>query len=1588
MSNLPFPRCIPIKQLDTKKDVIFQATSWYAIDHQFDGEDGEKSIYKYLVKVFGVTEEGNTVSVNLLDFPPYFFIKVPHSVTDAFLTELKKYVYNQLWDSYKPSFKNIRVAKMKDFWGFQNYQNWSFVRFTFGSLKVMRAAARCFEKPFDMGGKKYRYKLYESNIEPVLRLMHNKNVQPTGWIKIPGGYYHENDDILRTTSQIDINCKWNCIEPVHKEKIAPMMVMSFDLECVSSHGDFPVASKDYKKVANDLLYLARGVSVESDSEDESNNGLNECGLSVTYIMNELINSFHHDKEGKLSKVFYKKPYNVSTIPDTLKPHGDTILGILKGTIAYDPKDETYLPTTSTQNKDAIIKSLTARLNSLLPKVEGDPIIQIGVTVHCYGDRECTYRHIITLNSCTEIPGVTVEQCTTEKELLIKFRDLLVSLDPDVVTGYNILGFDINYLYDRACELGAKETFTKIGRIKSMSCEYVEKKLSSSALGDNILKYIDMPGRVIIDVMKVVQRDHKLDSYKLDNVANHFMKMNKHDVSPNDIFRLYRGNADDRKVIAEYCIQDCALCNNLIMKLEILANNIGMSNVCHVPLSYIFMRGQGIKIFSLVAKECREDSMCIPTISRPWRPEGAEVTEEEEGYEGAIVLEPKVGIYLEDPVSVFDYASLYPSSMISENISHDMIVLDPKYDNLPEVEYLDITYDLYEGSGDKKKKSGERVCRFVQPPNNEKGIIPRILMKLLKARKDTRKKIEYQTLTLYDGKEVSGLVSEDGENYKVSRVDGTSDIVSKSDVVKQDDTYDDFQKAVLDGLQLAYKITANSLYGQCGARTSSIYMKDIAACTTATGRKMIMIARDYILKHYEGSQIVYGDSVTGDTPLLLRYPDGSIDIRTIETLSEEWQPYENFKPFESGLSKKEQGTFNAEVWSNGQWATIKRVIRHYTDKKLYRVNSFRGCVDVTEDHSLISAEGEKVKPYECMIGVTKLMHSFPTEFPEGTPKIGCYESKGYNAPDTSGKMYLCNITQIKEKVLYYNVPSRVITKEEAWVWGLFFGDGSCGKYDCKSGAKTTWAINNSNTDYLNRAREYLLMCEPKEVVYDFKINDTIESSGVYKLIPNGSQDYMVKKYRALFYDKDKYKKVPKIILNAPLEVRKWFMDGYLTADGAKAQMSKGDISFDCKGKIGAQGLYYIAKSCGWTYLRVKIRESKDNIYRVTNIKNPNYYESDKDLIKKMHPCQDIPYSTYVYDIETSCGKFHAGVGETVVSNTDSLFSILPIKDDNGNPIKGKKAIPYSRALGIKISKEIKKIIKPPHDLEWEKIFYPFILFSKKRYCANKYEHDDHKFKQTSMGIVLKRRDNANIVKKIYGGCIDTILNEHDIKKSVEFLKQSIEDLVAGKFPIEDLIVTKSLKSNYKDPTKIAHKVLAERMGERDPGNKPQVNDRIPYVYVQQPPAPKGTKILQGDRIEHPDFIRKMELKPDYEFYLTNQISTPVCQLYSLCLDHLDGYDKPANHWDEVVTQLIEIKKGDMKKVRERLSDLKEKEVHTLLFKPVLDRINPPVLKVRKTATKRTTKKKQKLVDDDLAKDLAEETVASETQKRISLKFKAS
>jgi DNA polymerase elongation subunit (family B) len=271
-------------------------------------------------------------------------------------------------------------------------------------------------------------------------------------------------------------------------------------------------------------------------------------------------------------------------------------------------------------------------------------------------------------------------------------------------------------------------------------------------------------------------------------------------------------------------------------------------------------------------------------------------------------------------------------------------------------------------------------------------------------------------------------------------------------------------------------------------------------------------------------------------------------------------------------------------------------------------------------------------------------------------------------------------------------------------------------------------------------------------------------------------------------------------------------------------------------------------------------------------------------------------------------------EVVYGDTDSLFLRFRPKDPvTGKRLEGKAALIAAKDLTIESGQLVTGCLKPPHDFEFDKIFRTFCLLSKKRYVGDMSEDgvEDDDFHRKSMGIVMKRRDNAPIVKYVYGGVVDRLLDpaQTDAKKAVAdagaFVRKTAEDLLRGAFPLRKLTITKSLRAEYADPMRIAHKVLADRIGTRDPGNKPSTSDRIPFVYIattKGKPVPK----LQGDRIETPTFITANGLQPDYAFYITNQISKPVSQVFGLVIEDLPGI------------QLRQVAKATTTKLRETLA----------------------------------------------------------------------
>jgi DNA polymerase elongation subunit (family B) len=163
----------------------------------------------------------------------------------------------------------------------------------------------------------------------------------------------------------------------------------------------------------------------------------------------------------------------------------------------------------------------------------------------------------------------------------------------------------------------------------------------------------------------------------------------------------------------------------------------------------------------------------------------------------------------------------------------------------------------------------------------------------------------------------------------------------------------------------------------------------------------------------------------------------------------------------------------------------------------------------------------------------------------------------------------------------------------------------------------------------------------------------------------------------------------------------------------------------------------------------------------------------------------------------------------------------------------------------------------------------------------HETDPNKGYLKFMGLSLKRRDSCDYLKDTYGGILNILMKENSIKPAIDFLNTSLDNLLLGTVPMDKLAITKALRSGYKNPKQIAHCVLADRIGKRDPGNKPKPGDRMKFVYFVNPD--KGA--LQGDKIELPQYIIDAKLKIDYKFYITNQLMKPLQQLFGLALEQI-------------------------------------------------------------------------------------------------------
>lgn len=235
------------------------------------------------------------------------------------------------------------------------------------------------------------------------------------------------------------------------------------------------------------------------------------------------------------------------------------------------------------------------------------------------------------------------------------------------------------------------------------------------------------------------------------------------------------------------------------------------------------------------------------------------------------------------------------------------------------------------------------------------------------------------------------------------------------------------------------------------------------------------------------------------------------------------------------------------------------------------------------------------------------------------------------------------------------------------------------------------------------------------------------------------------------------------------------------------------------------------------------------------------------------------------------------------DTDSIF--LSIKY-NREDYKQNRLDTFKLGIlcGDKLTHEI--FNRPPIEMEFEKVFQPFILLSKKRYIGRKYDNMKNPFQMTKLvtsGIALTRRDYCKMVKKCYKTVLDVIveMKENDarvIDEGINIFKKYIDDIINYKISFEDLIVTALLAKSYK--TRPVHLVLAEKLKERN--EEVSIGDRLPYIYIEDT---SGLNKMKSELGEDPEYARKHNLKYNRLCYL-EQLAKPLLSFFCIILKDFD------------------------------------------------------------------------------------------------------
>jgi len=520
----------------------------------------------------------------------------------------------------------------------------------------------------------------------------------------------------------------------------------------------------------------------------------------------------------------------------------------------------------------------------------DTIFLISCVVRECGDDDA-YRKILLTLPGTDLDvlddkELDVRVFENEELLLRGFIDTLLTEKPQILVGYNILGFDISYVLKRCDRYLLTENLRTAGYNAVTPAKIVEPSPNSTTQ----YWYVDWEGIIIMDMYPIMKKDYKFDNYKLETVCSNLLGVGKDPVTHKDIFESYR----TRKlaVVAEYCVRDSLLCLELVRRTNCWVALSEMAKVCNVSVFALYAAGQQLKIYSQVYKYCLRQNIVVDGGDCRGASRDVPHEADEERYVGAHVIEPVPGYY--ERVVPLDFSSLYPSIIIAYNICYSTIVANdsvstysPSEINVFEWEdHIGCVHDEKVIARDNLTTRIENVERSIKELMKKRDAINAKNVDLGVRVCDAKRvvQIEIEKLRAIQApirKErqerfgVSGRLSDKPicakRKYAFVKKEVRAGVIPtiitnlldsrkrikaamKDPTVRSDAT----AMTVLDKQQLAYKISANSMYGAMGVKFGYLPFMPGAMCVTYVGRTAIEKAAESVRDEW-GGRIVYGDT---------------------------------------------------------------------------------------------------------------------------------------------------------------------------------------------------------------------------------------------------------------------------------------------------------------------------------------------------------------------------------------------------------------------------------------------------------------------------------------------------------------------------------------------------------------------------------------------------------------------------------------------------------------------------------------------------------------------------------------------------------